>query len=49
METILNKSDKPHSFECGKAGARHKIYYNSVDELVLHLEKLKNLGVYKDE
>jgi len=49
METVLNKKDKPHSFEFGKAGARHKIYYNTVDELITQIEHLKNCGLYKTD
>jgi len=45
METILNKNDKPHSYEFGKASSRHKIYYNDVSELMEHIAKLKNLGL----
>ena len=43
--TTITKTDKPHSFEAGKAGARHKIYYNNVEELVFHIEMLKNAGL----
>jgi len=46
---IVNSTDKPNSFEFGKAGQRHKIYYNSVNELLTHIEKLKNVGLYKDD
>lgn len=50
MENLqIIKNDKPHSYEFGKASARHKIYYNSVDELILHIEKLKNLGLVDKE
>jgi len=48
METIINKKEKPHSYEFGKAGARHKIYYNTVDELITHIERLKNIGLYQE-
>ena len=46
-QLIIN--DKPNSFEFGRAGSRHKVYYNSVDELMLHIEKLKNIGLYKED
>lgn len=45
---ILNRTDKPHSFEFGKAGARHKIYYNSIQELEAHMEALKAAGLMSD-
>jgi hypothetical protein len=43
---IINKTDKPHSYEFGKPSCRFKIYYSSVSELLLHIEKLKNCGLY---
>ena len=31
-----------NSYEFGKAGNRHKVYYNNVGELIEHLAKLEN-------
>ena len=47
-QIIINKTDKPHSFETGSAGARHKIYYNTPEGLQAHLKRLQELGL-KDE
>ena len=42
-------ADKPHSYEFGKAGARHKVYYNDIGELQNHIESLKHAGLWVDE
>ena len=44
--TVMNISDKPHSYEVGKSGERHKIYYNTVEELKEHLEALRAAELY---
>ena len=46
--TILTISDKPHSYEFGKPGSRHKIYYNSVEELINHINLLKKEDLVDD-
>lgn len=38
---VVNKTEKPHSYEFGKAGNRFKIYYGTIDELKTHLDLLK--------
>ena len=48
-QIIINKTEKPNSYEFGKAGSRFKIYYGEVGELKEHIEKLKNCGLYQDE
>lgn len=45
---VLNKTEKPHSYEFGKAGSRHKIYYADVKELEVHIEALKTIGLIDD-
>ena len=30
---VVTQSDKPNSYEFGKAGSRHKVYYNNIEEL----------------
>ena len=46
VSTVMNFSDKPHSYEFGKAGNRHKVYYNTVEELQEHVELLKAADLY---
>jgi len=44
---VIKKKHKPHSYEFGSASNRHKIYYNNIEELTEHIEKLKNANLYK--
>jgi hypothetical protein len=46
---VLTRTDKPHSYEFGEAKNRHKIYYNEVEELLNHIEILKNAGLLNEE
>ncbi len=49
-ETIVRTiTDKPHSYEFGKAGARHKVYYGMIEDLKAHIEILKNAGLVQVE
>lgn len=48
-DVIINRTEKPHSYEFGKAGARHKIYYGEVSELLLYIEALKTAGLVEPE
>ena len=40
-DIVISRTEKPHSYEFGKAGMRHKIYYGTVDELRLMIAELK--------
>ena len=40
--------EKKSSFEYGKAGSRHKIYYSSVVELNAQIDELKSAGLWLD-
>lgn len=44
-KTIISKVDKPNSYELGRTGNRHKIYYDTVEELVNKIEQLKKAGL----
>lgn len=48
-DVVLTRLEKPHSFEFGKATARHKIYYDNVEELKFHMRALKDAGLIEDE
>ena len=48
-QEIINKTEKPNSYECGKVGNRFKIYYSNVLELKTHLEDLEKAGLYNKE
>ena len=43
-DVVLNRTEKPHSYEFGPANARHKIYYGEVAELKAQIEALKEFG-----
>ena len=49
METVLNKTEKPNSYEFGKAGNRFKIYFENAQDLHDQIEELKAMGVYEEE
>lgn len=46
---VINRTEKPHSYEFGKAGARHKIYYGFITELREHIDALKQAGLVEDD
>jgi len=46
---VVNISDKPNSYEFGKAGNRFKLYFNDVAELVAQIAELKAAGLYVEE
>ena len=43
-QIIINKTERPNSFETGKAGARFKIYYSNPTDLKNHLKELEEFG-----
>ena len=45
QSVVLNRTEKPHSYEFGKSTGRHKIYYSTVEELKQHIESLKAQGL----
>jgi len=46
---VVSKTDKPNSYEFGKAGNRFKLFFNETKELRIQIEELKALGIYKEE
>lgn len=42
---VIQRVEKPHSYEFGKAGNRHKVYYQTVQDLIKHIEELKSVGL----
>lgn len=47
METqeIINKTERPNSYEFGKAGDRFKVYFNTPEDLKKLLDDLTALGL----
>jgi len=48
-QIVMNKTEKPNSYEFGKAGNRFKVYFDTPDDLQAQIEKLKELGLYTEE
>ncbi len=48
-QVVMNKTEKPNSYEVGKPSARHKIYYDTPDDLKTQIDKLIELGLYVEE
>jgi len=48
-QIVINKTEKPNSFEMGKAGNRFKIYFDTAAGLKTQVEELKALGLYTEE
>jgi len=43
-QVVINKTEKPNSWETGKAGSRFKIYFNDAVDLKAQIESLKAAG-----
>ncbi len=48
-DIVISRTEKPHSYEFGKAGARHKIYYGDVCDLKDHIRMLKAEGLVEED
>ena len=48
-QEIINKTEKPNSFETGKAGHRFKIYYDQPSDMKKHLKELEEQGLLGEE
>jgi len=46
---VKNMTEKPHSYEIGSSGNRHKIYYDEIAELIVHMKELKEAGFLDEE
>ena len=42
---VVSETIKASSYEFGKAGDRFKVYYETPEDLKLHIDKLKILGL----
>ena len=43
-DLIIERKEKPHSYEFGRPNNRFKIYYETIDELKTHIALLKEAG-----
>ena len=48
-ELIINKTERANSYEFGKAGNRHKVYYEDAEDLKIKLKGLVEAGLAKEE
>ena len=48
QSTVWNHQVRPHSSEMGPAGNRHKIYWETVEELKVEIRKLVSAGLMED-
>jgi len=48
-QKILFRTENANSYEFGKAGNRHKVYYDTVENLKAQVEALKIAGLIDDE
>ncbi|MFC1736923.1 hypothetical protein ACFL1X_12470 [Candidatus Hydrogenedentota bacterium] len=45
-DVVISRTEKPHSYEFGMPGARHKIYYGDVQELKEQIDELTAAGLF---
>ncbi len=48
LTTTIIKTERPNSYEFGKAGNRFKLFFDSAEDLKKQIEKLKELGIYQE-
>ena len=48
-QLVINKTERPNSYETGKAGNRLKIYFDDAADLTKQTEALEKAGFYTKE
>jgi hypothetical protein len=48
-QIIVSRKEKPNTFECGKAGFRQIITYDTPEDLDEQVKSLKAMGYLRDE
>lgn len=43
---VISRTEKPNSYEFGKAGNRYKLYFDKPEELKEMIDNLIKLGLY---
>lgn len=41
---VISKTEKPNSYEMGNASNRFKLYFDTAEELLAQVKKLRELG-----
>lgn len=49
VQLVLNKTEKPNSYEVGKAGRRFKIYFDDQADLMAQLKEKMAAGMLTEE
>ena len=49
LQLLINKTEKPNSFEVGKTGSRFKIYFDTAEDLKSQVDALKKAGFNIDQ
>jgi hypothetical protein len=48
-QIIINKTEKPNSYEFGKAGNRFKLYFDTAEDLKQQMNNLILQGLYSED
>ena len=43
---VIQRTERPNSYEFGKAGNRFKLYFDTPEDLMAQINKLITLGLY---
>lgn len=46
---VISRSERPNSYEFGKAGNRFKLYFDTPEDLDAQIKRLITLGLYASE
>lgn len=46
---VISRSERPNSYEFGKAGNRFKLYFDTPEDLDVQIKRLITLGLYASE
>lgn len=49
VQVTLLKTERPNSYEFGKAGNRFKLYFDTPEHLDKQIKELQELGLYTSE
>jgi len=48
-QVVISRTERPNSYECGKAGNRFKLYFENVTDLTKQIKALTDAGLYSKE
>ena len=47
-QLVISRKEKPNTYEIGKAGNRHTIAYETPEDLLAQITKLKEMGLLQE-